>query len=41
VAKHPKTRPGLEEIKELEGRLSLDAMIERAIADTETVVIGE
>ena len=41
VAKHPKTKPKLEEAKEYESRLSLDEMIERAIRDTEIMTIGD
>jgi len=41
VAKHPKTKPKLEEAKEYESRLSLDEMIEKAVRDTETMDIGD
>lgn len=41
VAKHPKTKPKLEEIKKHEAALdNIEEMIERAINDTEALVIG-
>lgn len=41
VAKHPRTKPKLEEAQEYESRLDLEEMIERAIRDTETMTIGD
>lgn len=41
VAKHPKTKPKLEEAKDYENRLDLDEMIEKAVRYTETMVIGD
>ena len=41
VAKHPKTRPKLEEVKKYESGLRLDEMTERAVRDTETMIVGE
>ncbi len=41
VAKHPKTKPKLEEVKKHEEALvNIDEMIERAINDTEVLTIG-
>jgi thiamine biosynthesis protein ThiI len=39
VAKHPKTRPKLEEIEKHEAGLKLSEMIDTAIANTETMII--
>jgi len=41
VAKHPKTRPKLDEILEIEKGLELDELIEKAISETETIVVME
>lgn len=41
VAKHPKTKPKLEEIVEHEAGLQLEGMIEKAINDTETIIVTE
>lgn len=41
VAKHPKTRPKLDEIIRHEAGLELEAMIDKAIKDTETLIITE
>jgi tRNA uracil 4-sulfurtransferase len=41
VAKHPKTKPKLDEILKLEAAFSLDEMIEKAIKDTESMTITE
>lgn len=41
VAKHPKTRPKLEEIKKLELGLNLDEMIAKAIKETEVLIITQ
>ncbi|HPV01492.1 MAG TPA: tRNA uracil 4-sulfurtransferase ThiI [Clostridiales bacterium] len=41
VAKHPKTKPKLEEAKEYESRLDLEELIGRAVRDTETLDIGD
>ncbi len=41
VAKHPKTRPRLPEIEEHEAKLRLAELMEDAVKNTETMVIGE
>lgn len=41
VAKHPKTKPKLEEIERLEAGLRLEEMIEKAINDTEILIVTE
>lgn len=41
VAKHPKTRPKLHEIEEHEAALQLSELVEIAVNNTETMVIGE
>lgn len=41
VAKHPKTRPRLDEVIKLEEGLNLEEMIEKAIRDTESMIITE
>lgn len=41
VAKHPKTRPKLEEIKKHEAVLQLEDMIEKAVNETETIIVTE
>mgnify|MGYP001414791398 CR=1 FL=1 len=41
VAKHPKTRPRLREIEEHEAVLNLEELMEIAVNNTETMVIGE
>lgn len=41
VAKHPKTKPRLKEIEEHEAGLQLEGMMEKAINDTETIIVTE
>jgi len=41
VAKHPKTKPKLKEILEIEEKLELDELIEKAIKDTEIMEVME
>jgi thiamine biosynthesis protein ThiI len=41
VAKHPKTKPRLEEVIKLEEGLNLEEMMEKAIKDTESMFITE
>lgn len=41
VAKHPKTRPRPEEVEKYEEALHIEEMIEKAINDTETMIITE
>ena len=38
VPKHPKTKPQLEAMRKAESVLDIDAMVEKAINDTELVV---
>lgn len=41
VAKHPKTRPTLAEVQKSEQVLQIEEMIEKAINDTETMIVTE
>ena len=41
VAKHPKTRPTLAEVEKSEEALQIEEMIEKAINDTETMIVTE
>ena len=41
VAKHPKTRPKLNEVEKYEEELQLEVMLEKAINDTETILVTE
>ncbi len=41
VAKHPKTRPTLIETEKSEEKLQIEAMIEKAINDTEIIIVTE
>jgi len=41
VAKHPRTRPKLEEIKKHESALQLDGLMEKAVEDTETISVTQ
>lgn len=41
VTKHPKTKPRVEEAKEYESRLDFGQLVDRAVRDTETMVIGD
>jgi thiamine biosynthesis protein ThiI len=41
VAKHPKTRPKISEIKEIEAGIDLGELIDKAVATTETLVVGQ
>jgi thiamine biosynthesis protein ThiI len=41
VAKHPKTRPKLDEIEKHEAVLSLEDMVAKAVNDTETILVTE
>jgi thiamine biosynthesis protein ThiI len=41
VAKHPRTRPRLEEIEVIEAGLNMKDLLNKAIEDTETIVVEE
>lgn len=41
VAKHPKTRPKLDEVEKYEEVLQLEEMMDKAINDTETILVTE
>jgi thiamine biosynthesis protein ThiI len=41
VAKHPKTRPKLDEILRLEEGLKLEELIEKAVQETEILLVTE